>query len=82
MPQALKLLCPINFWIQEISLFSLLALWGNKKWPPSIKMRQFENFMEQIGLKRLQMVQFECPQALTPLYLIHFCSWKVPFSHY
>ena len=37
MPQALKLLCPIPFLSWEISPFPLLALWGNKKWLPSMK---------------------------------------------
>ena len=33
--QALKTLCYIHFWSWENSLFPLLALWGNKIWPPS-----------------------------------------------
>ena len=34
MPQGLKALCLIQFWCWVISLFSILALWGNKNWPP------------------------------------------------
>ena len=37
MPQALKTLCLIQFWSWKNSLFPLLALWGNKKWLPSMK---------------------------------------------
>ena len=49
-PQALETLCLIQFWNWKNSLFSLLALWGNKNWPPSIKMKQIENCQNKIGL--------------------------------
>ena len=38
-------------WECEIPLFSVLALWGNKNWPPSIKMKQIENSQNKMGLK-------------------------------
>ena len=47
MPQALKTLCLIHFWGWMNSLFPLLTLWGNKNWPPSIKMKKLENFQNK-----------------------------------
>ena len=40
MPQALKPLHLVLFFGWVNSLFSLLALWGNKNWPPSIKVKK------------------------------------------
>ena len=43
-----------------MSLFPLLALWGNKDWPPSMKVKE----LSKIGLKRMHMAQMEkgpCP---------------------
>ena len=34
MPHALKSLCLVHFWSWMNSLFSLLAFWGSKNWPP------------------------------------------------
>ena len=51
MPQALKPPCVIHFWSWVISLFSELALWANKNWPPSMKVQQMENFKNIMGLK-------------------------------
>ena len=51
MPQALKPLCLIQFWNWKITLFSLLALWGNKNWPFTMKMQQIENCQNKTGLK-------------------------------
>ena len=44
MLQALKALCLIQFWGWKNSLFPLLALWGNKNCPPSIKFGNFPTF--------------------------------------
>ena len=41
--------------------FPLLALWGNKKWLPSMKAKKLGKNSEQNVLKGVQMVQFECP---------------------
>ena len=51
MPQALKHLNLIHFWSWVNSLFSLLALWGNKNWPPSMKMKNLEKFENVRGAK-------------------------------
>ena len=61
MPQALKNPCLIHFWSWEISLFPLLALWGNKNWPPSIKMKHFEKFQNKIGSKCCRWSSLNAP---------------------
>ena len=61
MNQALKPLRLIQFWSWINSLLQLLALWGNKNWPPQYESQQAENLLEQNALQGLQMVQFECP---------------------
>ena len=67
MPQALKHLYLIQFWNWENSLFSLLALWGNKNWPPSITMREIENFHNKMGLKGCKWPSLNSPRTHTPL---------------
>ena len=49
MPPPLKLPSFIHFESWENSLFSQLALWGNKNWPSSIKMKHFEKFQNKTG---------------------------------
>ena len=49
MPQALKSTCLIQFWSWVNSTFPLLALWGNKKWLPSMKVKKLKNFQNKIG---------------------------------
>ena len=51
----------------EISLFSLLALWGNKNWPPSIKMRDIKIFHNKMGLKGCKWPSLNAPGTQTPL---------------
>ena len=48
-PQPLKPLCLIHFWNWQNSPFSLLALWGNKNWPPSIMVKQIEISQNKMG---------------------------------
>ena len=55
MARALKLLCLIQFWGWKNPLFPLLVIWGNKNWPPSMK-------IEQNWFKGLQMIHFKCPR--------------------
>ena len=49
MLQALKTLCLIQFWSWMNSLFPLLALWGNKNWPPSMKVKKLKIFWNKMG---------------------------------
>ena len=66
MSKALETLCLIHFWGWVNSPFPLLALWGNKSWPPSMKMKKIQKFLEQKGFKGMHMVQFECPRHWKP----------------
>ena len=66
MPQAPKPLSLILFWSCENSLFQLLALWGNKNWPPQYEGEKVRTISEQKGLNLLQMTQFECPRPSNP----------------
>ena len=50
MPQALISLCLIEFGSWMNSLFFILVLWGNKNWPPSMKMKKMETFHIKCGL--------------------------------
>ena len=66
MPQALKPLCVIHFWVNPF--FSYCPLSGViRNWTPQYKDQVDENYLEQNELKWLQMVQLECPQALKPV---------------
>ena len=77
MPQALKPLCPVHFWSCVNSLFSLLALWGNKELAlPTIKVKSSENFRQKLAQKAANGPVW-MPQALKPFGLIHF--WVNPF---
>ena len=67
MPQALKTLCLIHFFSWQISLFSVLVLWGNKNWPPSIKMKQIENCQDKMGLKGCKWSSLNVPGTETPV---------------
>ena len=49
MPQALETLCLIQFWSWIIALFPILALWGNKNWPPSMKVKKLKKFGNKSG---------------------------------
>ena len=51
----------------DISLFSLLALWGNKNWPPSMKVKQIENCQNKMGLKWCKWFSLNAPGTQTPL---------------
>ena len=51
MPKVLKSHNLIQFWSWENSLFQLLALWGNKNWPPSMKVKKMELFLNKCGSK-------------------------------
>ena len=44
----------------------LLALWGNKYWPPQYVGEKVWNISEQKGLNLLQMTQFEHPRHPNP----------------
>ena len=67
MPQALKTHCLILFWGCDNSFFPLLALWGNKNWPPSMKVKKLENSKNKRGLKGCKWSSLDVPGTGNPL---------------
>ena len=67
MPQALKTLCLIQFWSWMNSPFPLLALWGNKNWPPSMKVKKMENFQDKKGWMGCKWSSLNAPSTENPL---------------
>ena len=67
MPQALEVPCLIQFWSWMISLFSLLDLWGNKNWPPSMKVKMMEKFLNKRGLKGCKLSSLNAQDTENPL---------------
>ena len=49
------------------SIFPLLALWGNKNWPPSMKVKKLENFGNKSGLKGCKWSSLNAPGTENPL---------------
>ena len=67
MPQALKTLCLIHFWSWMNSLFPLLALWGNKNWPPSMKLEKLKKYGKKSGLMGCKWSNLNAPGTESPL---------------
>ena len=67
MALALKTHCLILFWSWENSLFPLLALWGNKNWPPTMNVKKMENFHNKMGLKGCKWSSLNAPVTENPL---------------
>ena len=64
----------------DISLFSQLALWGKKEMASQYEGEKKGKLSEQNGLKRLQMVQFECPRHSNPTLSFNFETCRMtPF---
>ena len=60
--QAPKPLFPFQFW-SDFSLISLLALWNNKNWPHSIKMKHIKNCQYKMGLKGCKWSTLNVPNV-------------------
>ena len=60
-------LCLIQFWSYKNSLFSILALWGNKNWPPGMKVKKMVNFQNKRGLKGSRWSSLNAPSTGNPL---------------
>ena len=80
MPQALKPHCLILFWGCENSLSPLLALWGNKNWLPSMKVKKLENFQDKDGSKDCKWSSLNSPGTETPLSHSLLELGEFPFS--
>ena len=79
MPQALKTLSLIQFWGWVNSLFPLLALWGNKNWPPSMKVKKLEILHHKSGLKGFKWSNLNVPGTENPLSHPPFVLEEFPF---
>ena len=66
--QALKTLCLIHFWGWKNSLFPLLALWRNKNWPPSMKVKKLGNFLNKSGLSGCKWSNLNGPGAQVDIF--------------
>ena len=82
MPQASKSYSPIQFWSWVKFTFPLLALWGNKKLLPSMKVKKTGKIQKQNGPNGLQMVQLECHRPLNLLHPSNSGAGWILFSHY
>ena len=67
MPQALKPLCLIHNEKGKFSQLPILALWGNKNWLPSMKVKKLENVQDKIGLKGCKGSSLNAPGTESPL---------------
>ena len=67
MPQALKVATLIQFLSWVIPHFPLLALWGNKNWPPSMKVEKLEKFFHKMGLMGCKWSSLNAPGTEIPL---------------
>ena len=71
-----------SFGVGRMSLFSILALWGNKNWPPQYECEKYGKFSKSERCKGLQMVQFDSPWHLKSSVSSSFKVGWIPFSHY
>ena len=65
--QAPKPLCLVHFWSCKNSLFSVLALWGNKNWPPTMKAKKLDDCKNKSGLRACKWSSLNAPGTQTPL---------------
>ena len=50
-----------------LGLFPLLALWGNKNWPHSMKVKKMETFQDKNGLMGCKWSSLNAPSTENPL---------------
>ena len=75
LPQALKTFCLIQFWGWKNSLFPLLVLWGNRNWPPSMKVKKLETFWDKSS-------KWSSLNAKLTEILFLTLVGRTPFSHF
>ena len=81
MPQALKTLCLIHIFGWKNPTFPLLALWGNKNWPPSMKVKKLKIFWDKMGSKGCKWSSLNAPGTQTPLSHPILKLDEFPFLH-
>ena len=62
--------------------FTLLALWGNKNWPPSMKVKKLENVQNKSSLKGCKWSSLNVPGTKPPLSHPILKLDESPFFHY
>ena len=81
MPQALKPLSLIHIGKGKISQLPLLALWGNKNWLPSMKVKELEILQNKSGLKGCKWSSLNAKSTETPMsYSIYFTLLALFFN--
>ena len=63
------------------SLFSILALWGNKNWPPSMKVKKLKIFWDKMGSKGCKWSSLNAPGTQSPLSHPILKLDEIPFLH-
>ena len=56
-----------NFEVGRIPFSHLLAIWGNKNWPPIMKVKKLETFQNKCGLKGCIWSSLSAPGTRNPL---------------
>ena len=74
---ALETLYLIQFWSWVNSLFSLLALWGNKNGLPSMKVKKVKKYQNKMGRMGCKWSSLNVPGTETPVLLINLIFLKV-----
>ena len=69
------------FKVGGISLFPLLALWGNKNWLPSMKVKKLEKVQNKMGLKDCKWSSLKAPGTETPQSYPYWERGNSPNSH-
>ena len=59
--------------------FPLLALWGNKNWLPSMKVKKLKIFQNKIGLKGCKWSSLDAPGTETPQSYPYWKLEEIPF---
>ena len=77
MPQALKTPCLIQIWSCMNPPFPLLALRGNKNWPPSMKVKKLWKFGKKSGSVGCKWSSLNTPGTGNPL---SHSIWKLDES--
>ena len=70
--QLQKRMSLIHFCVWKNSLFPLLALWGNKNWPPSMKVQKMQIFLNKMGWKGCKWFSLNAPgtESLEPIPIV------------
>ena len=79
-PRHWKPYVPFRFGVGWFPLFPWLDLWGNKNWPPSMKVDELEIFKNKRALKWCKWSRFECPSHWKHSFSSNFKVGWNPFS--